>query len=234
MAQGREEPCNVQRATLGEKGQPTSDISTDQMEVAAARVGKGVLVIDARPVQEFAMGHIPGAVNLAPRSDASDVAEIEKLTMRRTGAPIIVYCDGPFCSESVRLANDLLAAGYTQVSRYQLGIPLWRALGHPVQAEAEAIRTTLEEDRTAVVIDTRDPASFGKGSLRAARNVPFEEVAKAKDDGRLSTLDHGTRLFVVGENAAQALVVAQEIARDAFQNVAYYAGPIQDLIAASR
>lgn len=230
--------CRIVQATLAEAGQPTLEISTEQMEVAVAREGKGVLILDARPYEEFAMSHIPGAINVAPKPGlpmsqyTSDVAEIAKLVQGKTGTPLVLYCNGPFCGKSKRLAGDLLAAGYTSVVRYQAGIPVWRALGHPTQAEGEAIRATLSRDQTAVVIDARDAEAFRRGSVPGARNVRFEDVAKAKDDGRLPMLDHNTRIFVVGKDAAQALAAAQEISRNAFDNVSFYAGPAGDLIQA--
>jgi rhodanese-related sulfurtransferase len=228
--------CRIIQGTVVETGEPTLEISTEQMEVAVAREGKGVLILDARPYEEFAMSHIPGAIDVAPKPGlpmsqyTSDVAEIAKLVQGKIDTPLVVYCNGLFCGKSKRVAGDLLAAGYTNVVRYQVGIPAWRALGHPTQAEGDAIWSTLSRDQTAVVIDAREAGAFRRGSLPGARNVRFEDVPKAKDDGRLPMLDHNTRVFVVGENAAQALAAAQEIARNAFDNVSFYAGPADALI----
>ena len=43
---------------------------------------------------------------------------------------MILYCNGPSCGKSKRTSDELLALGYTaaDVSRYQLGLPVWRAL----------------------------------------------------------------------------------------------------------
>jgi len=230
--------CTVQRGTLGEKDQAAPELSTEQMEVALARNGEGFLIIDARPYEEFAVSHIPGAVNVAPKPGlsmsqyTSDAGEIDKLTGGRKNLAVVLYCNGPFCGKSKRLAADLVRAGYTSVSRYQLGIPVWRALGHPTQAEGDAIWSTLDKDRTAVVIDAREAGAFQGGSLPGARNVRFDEVAKAKDDGRLPMLDHNTRIFVVGKDAAEARAVAQEIARNAFHNVSFFAGSVDVLMLA--
>jgi rhodanese-related sulfurtransferase len=229
--------CAIGHATTGERGQPTAEITTDQMEAAVAQVREGVLVLDARPYEEYAMSHVPGAIDVGPKQGlpmsqyTADVGEIEKLARGTKNKTIVLYCNGPFCGKSTRLASDLLMAGYTNVVRYQLGIPVWRALGHPTQAEGDAIWKTLDMDRTAVVIDAREPEAFGKGTLPGARNVRFAEVARAKDDGRLPMLDHNTRIFVVGKDAPEALAVAQEIARNAFHNVAFFAGSADSLIA---
>ena len=233
-----ERACAMARATTGETGQPTTEISTDQMEAALAQIQEGVLVIDARPYPEFAMSHVPGSVNVAPKPGlpmsqfTSDVGEIDKLTQGKKGRTIVLYCNGPFCGKSKRLAADLLAAGYTHVVRYQLGMPVWRALGHPAEAEGDAIWSTIDKDKTAVVIDARAPAAFQAGTIPRARNVRFDEIAKAKDDGRLPMLDHNTRIFVVGKDAPEARAAAEEIARNAFQNVSFFAGSFDDLMLA--
>ena len=227
-------PCVIQRATLDESGQPTPEISTEQMAKIAE--SQSTLVFDARPHEEFGMSHIPGAINVGPKPGmkmsqyTSDVAEIDSLTHGDKARAMVLYCNGPLCGKSKRLAQDLLKAGYTNVSRYQLGIPVWRALGHPAQAEASAIWSALAKDKTAVVIDAREPEAFRKRTLPNARNVLAPDVAKAKDDGRLPMLDHNTRIFVVGKDEGEARDAAQEIAHNAFQNVAYYAGSVEELL----
>ena len=231
--------CNIATSKIGERDQATPELSTEQMEVAlAARSTRGVVVIDARPYDEFAMSHIPGAVNVAPKPGlpmsqyTSDVGEIAKLLKGKVDTPLILYCNGPFCGKSKRLAEDLVKAGYTHVARYQLGIPVWRALGHATQTEAGAIWSVLDKDKTAVVIDAREAPVFQAGSLPGARNVRFDEVAKAKDDGRLPMLDHNTRIFVVGKDDSEARDAAGEIARNAFQNVSFFSGSVDDLMRA--
>jgi rhodanese-related sulfurtransferase len=158
----------------------------------------------------------------------SDVAEIERLVKDKT-RPLVLYCNGPYCGKSKRLAEELLGAGFTNVKRYQLGIPTWRALVGLTQIEKEGVRYVLDGDRTAVVFDARDADAFKAGSLPGARHLMVAEVVKAKDDGRLPMEDHNTRIIVVGKDAAQARAVADAIAKNAFHNVAFYAGPIEDL-----
>jgi hypothetical protein len=51
------------------------------------------------------------------------------------------------------------------------------------------------------------------------------EVKRAKDDGRLPMEDHNTRIIVIGADAAAARYVAEALAREAFHNVSYFAGP---------
>jgi len=168
----------------------------------------------------------------------SDVAEIGRVVQDNKAAPIVLYCNGPSCGKSKRLAEELLTAGYTNVRRYQLGIPVWRALGGITEIEVEGGRYVREKDQTAVWIDAREPEEFAANPIPNARNLPLSsvkpgkdvgEVKKAKDDGRLPMEDHNTRIIVFGRDWAQAKAVAEAIAREAFHNVSYFAGPLERL-----
>jgi rhodanese-related sulfurtransferase len=171
----------------------------------------------------------------------SDVAEIGRLVGDDRNTKIVLYCNGPYCGKSKRLADELLAAGYLNVRRYQLGIPVWRALGGVTEIEPEGLRYVAGNDKTAVLIDTRDAAAYAAGTLPNARHLPRSgvlegkdvgEVKRAKDDGRLPMEDHNTRIVVFGEDATTARYVAEALTREAFHNVSYFAGTFQQARAA--
>jgi rhodanese-related sulfurtransferase len=86
-----------------------------------------VTVLDVRPPEEFAAGHVPGAVNIP-------VQELEKrfreLPRRKE---IIAYCRGPFCLMSYD-AVQLLRKKGMKARRLQDGMPEWRVAGLPVDA----------------------------------------------------------------------------------------------------
>jgi rhodanese-related sulfurtransferase len=220
----------------------TREISTEELQMILS--SGSAMVLDARPSREYAMSHIPGAVNVAPKPGVppsvyvSDVAEIGRLLRGNMSAPLILYCNGPYCGKTKRLAAELLDAGYSDVRRYQLGIPTWRAAGGVCEVELEGIRHVFANDATAVIIDARESADFQHGTLRGARNIPRSlvlegkdvgEVKRAKDDGRLPMDDHNTRLLVVGADGAAARYVAEALTREAFHNVSYFAGAFATL-----
>jgi rhodanese-related sulfurtransferase len=234
-------PSSIQRAILNEPDQRTTEVSTEELRQLLD--AGTVTLFDARPFREFAISHIPGALNVAakpgmPMSEyVSDVTEIGRVVAGNKNAPMILYCNGPFCGKSKRLAEELLAAGYNNVRRYQLGIPVWRSLGGICQIEAEGLRYVLEKDHTAVVIDVRESEQFLAGTLSGAHNIPRSlvlegkdvgEIKRAKNDGRLPMEDHNTRIIVIGSEAATARYVAQSIAHEAFHNVTYYAGTFNE------
>jgi rhodanese-related sulfurtransferase len=163
----------------------------------------------------------------------SDVAEIGRLVDGDKSQPLVLYCNGPYCGKSKRVAGELINAGYTNVRRYQLGAPVWRALVGVMVMESDGARYVYQGDQTAVWIDVRDPSVFQEGSIPGARNLSRSgvlpgkdvgEVFAAKNDGRLPMEDHNTRIIVFGENREQASQVAEALAREAFHNVTYFAG----------
>jgi len=238
----RSDSATVFQATLGETGARTAEVSTQEMrQILAAR---SATVFDSRPHLEYAIGHIPGAVNVAAKPGVemakyvSDVAEIGRVLGNRKDVPVVLYCNGPFCEKSKRLSDELLASGYTNVRRYQLGMPVWRALGGIGQIERDGAALVARSDRSAVWIDVRASEEFSKGSLPGARSVPrglvlagkdTGELKKAKNDGRLPMNDHNTRIIVFGNVADDARFVTEQLAREAFHNVTFFAGTVTEL-----
>jgi rhodanese-related sulfurtransferase len=93
-----------------------------------SRLRKGlVTVLDVRPEDEFALGHIPGALNIP----------LGKLKHRLGELPadreVIAYCRGPYCVLSFEAVAALRARGY-RVRRLEDGYPEWKAAGLPVEA----------------------------------------------------------------------------------------------------
>lgn len=85
-----------------------------------------VTVLDVRPEDEFARGHVVGALNIP-------VDELERrLKELQRGREIIAYCRGPYCVFSFEAVAELRARGYL-VRRLEDGYPEWKAAGLPVE-----------------------------------------------------------------------------------------------------
>ena len=224
-------------AVLTTPGAGVPEVSTKELQRIVE--DNSAVVMDTRPHKEWSVSHIPGALNVARQPgvpDAlytSDVAEIGRLVDGNKSQPLVLYCNGPFCGKSKRVANQLLEAEYTNVRRYQLGAPTWRALVGVMVIEPDGIRYVFNNDHTAIWIDARDSLVFQKGSIPGARNLPRSgvlpgkdvgDVYAAKNDGRLPMEDHNTRIVVFGEDGDQAREVAEALAREAFHNVTYFDG----------
>lgn len=84
-----------------------------------------VTVLDVRPAEEFAAGHVPGAVNIPIDELARRLAELPKRK------EIVAYCRGPFCLMAYDAVLLLRNKG-RKARRLQDGLPEWRSAGLPV------------------------------------------------------------------------------------------------------
>ena len=91
-----------------------------------SRLRDGVVtVLDVRPPDEFALGHLPGAINVP-------LVELERhLSTLDPGQEIVAYCRGPYCVLSYEAVATLRARGF-KVRRLEDGYPEWKAAGLPV------------------------------------------------------------------------------------------------------
>lgn len=85
-----------------------------------------VTVPDVRPADEFAAGHLPGAVNIPLSELDLLVAELDP------AQDIVAYCRGAYCVLSFEAVATLRARGF-KVRRLEDGLPEWKASGLPVE-----------------------------------------------------------------------------------------------------
>jgi rhodanese-related sulfurtransferase/DNA-binding transcriptional ArsR family regulator len=99
-------------------------------EDLVSRLHDGVVtVLDVRPEDEFAAGHLPGALNIP-------LAELERrLGELPADREVIAYCRGPYCVLSFEAVAALRERGYP-VRRLEDGYPEWKAAGLPVEVVA--------------------------------------------------------------------------------------------------
>lgn len=215
----------ITSAIVGDADQKAKEISTEQMRQILS--DGSALIVDSRPSKEFANGHIPGALNPAVPPEQT-VAAVEKLARGDKSKAIILYCNGPFCEASRRLSAQLLEAGFNDVRRYQLGMPVWRALGGPTAIELTGVERVFANDKTAVFLDARPAGDFNKGSISGAMNLTPEAAAKVKGSP-MPLDDFNTRIILFGADAAQARSLADALSKRPWHNVAYFNGTFNEL-----
>jgi Rhodanese-related sulfurtransferase len=221
---------SIYEATLAEKNDRAPEVNTTQLRAMIA--DGSALVLDTRTRAEFDAGHIPTA-RIIEAAPGAQVAAVEKLVSGKKNAALVLYCNGPYCQASRRLAEQLADAGFTNLKRYQLGIPVWRALGGPTEIELGGITRIFKADQTAVFIDGRSAEEYAKGSLPGAHSMPTDDMAS----GKLKKLplpedDFNRRVVLFGRDAAQARKLADVLSKRPWHNVAYYAGSFETLAAA--
>ena len=86
-----------------------------------------VTVLDVRPEDEFALGHLPGALNIPLRALEAQLSRLDP------SLEIVAYCRGHYCVLSYEAVATLRDRGF-KVRRLEDGFPEWRAAGFPVVA----------------------------------------------------------------------------------------------------
>jgi rhodanese-related sulfurtransferase/DNA-binding transcriptional ArsR family regulator len=87
------------------------------------RVANGdCVVLDVRPAEEYAAGHLASAISMPLEQLERRLAELPR------DRPIVAYCRGPYCVLAVNAVEALRRHGFDAV-RAPEGVQEWRALG---------------------------------------------------------------------------------------------------------
>jgi phage shock protein E len=104
---------------------PAATMTQEQLVEHLSKHPEHLFVLDVRTPQEYAEGHVPGAVNVPHDQLASRLAEVPK------DKDVVVYCRS---GRRSALAMDVLAAnGYRRVSHLEGDMQAWLAGGRPVE-----------------------------------------------------------------------------------------------------
>ncbi len=113
------------RNYLGVKDSLEAVPRTELLERAHAGL---VTVLDVRPPEEFAAGHLPGAVNIPLKELEQRIQELPP------HQEIVAYCRGPYCVLAYEAVAQLRKQGFS-ARRMEEGFPEWRLAGLPVEAD---------------------------------------------------------------------------------------------------
>jgi len=89
-----------------------------------------VTVLDVRPPEEYAAGHVPGAVNIPLQELEQRLEELGK--QNDDNREIIAYCRGPHCVLAFDAVARLRKKGM-KARRLEDGYPEWQVAGLPVE-----------------------------------------------------------------------------------------------------
>ena len=97
----------------------------DRAELVERATRGEVVILDVRPREEFAAGHIPGALSVPLEELDAVLARLPKR------AQVVAYCRGPYCVLAPQAVERLRAKGF-KARRLADGMPEWRLAGLPV------------------------------------------------------------------------------------------------------
>jgi rhodanese-related sulfurtransferase len=106
-----------------ESRDPMQPVRREEL-LGMARRGEAV-VIDVRPVGEYASGHVAGAINVPLESLPRFLKKLPK------DQDIVAYCRGPYCLLAFEAVEMLRRKGY-RARRLEDGFPEWKAERLPV------------------------------------------------------------------------------------------------------
>lgn len=119
------EPAAAQPATVQAPALTVPDISQDELLQHQKLHGDHLFLLDVRTPQEFAEGHVPGAVNISHDQLAQRLAEVPK------DKDVVLYCRS---GRRAGMAADVLRAnGYTRLSHLDGDMQAWVANGRPIE-----------------------------------------------------------------------------------------------------
>jgi glyoxylase-like metal-dependent hydrolase (beta-lactamase superfamily II)/rhodanese-related sulfurtransferase len=175
------------------------------------------VVVDARQVDAFAAGHIPGSVSIPLRPQ---FASWLGWLVKRDQTIVLVLDDGQDRAEVVR---QCLAIGYERLAgELAGGIAAWRSAGLPVATVA----LVTADDVVGTLVDVRQRNEFATGHVPDAVNVELGDTAE-----QASALPPGplTVMCGHGERAMSAVSILATLGRT---DVAVLVGGPGDVVAA--
>lgn len=191
------------------------------LDVGAVRslVADGAMIIDVRPVEAFAAGHVPGSLSIPLRPQL--VSWLGWLVDRdRT---IVFVIDGD--QDRRDLVRQCLAIGYERLAgELAGGIEAWRSDDLPVAT----VELVAAEDAFGTLVDVRQHNEFAAGHVPHAINLELGDTAE-----QASVLPDGplTVMCGHGERAMSAVSILQAQGRT---DVAVLVGGPNDVVAARR
>jgi hydroxyacylglutathione hydrolase len=177
------------------------------VEAVDAHVTAGALIVDARPIAEFAAGHIPASISNALRPVfASWLGWITDLDR-----PVVIVAGaGQDRDEIVRQALDI---GHDNVvGELEGGIDAWRASSRPL----DGVALVAPVDIVGKVIDVRQRGEYETGHVPGALNIELGSLAH-------TTIPHGAVTVMCG-HGERAMTGASILTARGHRNVSVLDG----------
>lgn len=128
-------------------------------------------IVDIRPAEDFAAGHLIGSINIPYSTDVATYAGwILDFDER-----LVLVADDESAARDVTL--QLARIGFDHVAGWMVdGLAAWRSAGLPLGSYRVAKFDELLAERPTTVLDVRDPLEAAEGSLPGALNIHVGEL----------------------------------------------------------
>jgi rhodanese-related sulfurtransferase len=188
--------------------------------------GENYYVIDVRTKEEYAQGHLGGAVLVPVDEIKNRLTEIPK------DKPVIVYCKSGV--RSMQAAGILVSNGFKAVYSMTGGIEEWQKEGYPVVKDNSASQdtggenqgfTTLSVDEVYeivknnegyLIIDVRSIDEYKDGHIKGAISIPVSDLEK-----RIGEIPKDKQIIVYcnGSGCNRSVAAAKILVKYGYKNV---------------
>ena len=211
-----ERPPNVEHVVAINRGPLIEQLGTPApltprgVEVAIA---EGALLVDARTIEQFDEGHIPGAIS-ASAYDTGFASKVAKVVPPKVELIVVAASDGYELE-----AAGLLGSVGLQVRGYLAGgMTAWRTEGRPIQRIELVTVADLAErldgggDGAPLVLDVRDKSEFRAGHIPGSTHIPFGELTE-----RHTELPRDRTIAAVCSGGKRSALAASILQREGFE-----------------
>ena len=165
-----------------------------------------IIVLDSRQADEFADGHVPGALFI-PFNEHFDQW---LTTLIPAGRKILLVC-----------AEEMAAPMAERIARCGRPAPLgWLSGGMAawladqqefhlvIRVEADELAMDLPYDELLLVVDVRTEAEFAEGHVRDAMNIPMHSLS---DTWTLALIEEEQHVYICGPSDEKSIMAASVI-----------------------
>jgi len=173
-------------------------------------------VLDVRPFEDHAAGHLPGAINV-PVSASSFGTKAGFVLL--ADEPLVLHARS--AAEALEAAWELWAIGILDVAGYVLD-PAASDSTTPVVDVGELERLVARDG--VQLVDVREPSERDDGYIPGSRNIPYRLLRRVGSD----TLDRGMPVVTICESGARATIAASLLRREGFDARPVASGGVPD------
>ncbi|WP_354625496.1 rhodanese-like domain-containing protein [Psychromonas sp. MME2] len=174
-------------------------IGTEQL-AEMIEAGEKVFIGDARPVEQYNIGHLPNAV----ATPANELADHITWLPEDKNTLLVFYCGGVTCPLSPQALKIAQKNGYSNVKAYVEGFPAWKEEVYPAYVNPTWLAKNI--DINHVIIDVRaKPSSHIKGAV----HLPTEQLVAMHQKWNEQKLPTKKRtIFALRDRKAPITIVA--------------------------